>query len=76
MKKKKYYFYLSQSLKLKKFHLKKKYNKKIFIIELSELGNRNFVNYDNMQIENVNNIAVMNFGEKFYKNLAEKEKNN
>ena len=62
--------------KVEKISFEKKYNKKIFIIELSELGNRNFVNYDNMQIENVNNIAVMNFGEKFYKNLAEKEKNN
>ena len=35
-----------------------KFNKKIFIIELAELGTRNSVNIDNMQIENINNFGV------------------
>ena len=44
-----------------------KYGKKIFIIELTELENRNFVNTDNMQVENVNNLGTKNIFEKFYK---------
>ena len=44
-----------------------KYGKKIFIIELTELENRNFVNADNMQVENVNNLGTKNLIEKFFK---------
>ena len=33
--------------------------KKIFIIEVSELGNRNFVNYDNIQVKNISNPSIM-----------------
>ena len=44
-----------------------KYGKKIFIIELTELENRNFVNTDNMQVENVNNLGTKNSIEKFFK---------
>ena len=44
-----------------------KYGKKIFIIELTELENRNFVNTDNMQVENVNNLGTKNIFEKFFK---------
>ena len=44
-----------------------KYGKKIFIIELNELGNRNFVNSDNMQIENINKIPFTNVMEKYIK---------
>jgi len=49
--------------KVKKVSIKNKYQKKIFIIEFYELGNKNFVNYDNMYIENVN-INMMDIVEK------------
>ena len=35
-----------------------KYNKKIFTIEMTELGNRNFVNYENMQVEDVKEVGM------------------
>ena len=44
-----------------------KYGKKIFIIELTELENRNFVNTDNTQVEDVNNLGTKNIIEKFFK---------
>ena len=50
--------------KVKKVSCEKKYQKKIFIIELCELGNKNFVNYDNMHIENLNTYNVMAYIEK------------
>jgi hypothetical protein len=49
-----------------------KYEKKIFIIELTELGNRNFVNTDNMQVENINNLDINNVAEKYIKNEGKK----
>ena len=33
--------------------------KKIFIIEVTELGNRNFVNYDNLQVKNIPTFNIM-----------------
>ena len=57
--------------KVKKVSIKNKYQKKIFIIEFYELGNKNFVNYDNMYIENVN-INLMDIVEK---KLIKKNKN-
>ena len=48
--------------------------KKIFIIEMIELGNRNYVNIDNMQVEDVNNLAEKKILEKIIlKNKAELE---
>ena len=44
-----------------------KYGKKVFIIELIELENRNFVNTDNMQIQNINSIGFKNVYENFSK---------
>jgi len=44
-----------------------KYGKKVFIIELIELENRNFVNIDNMQIHNINSISYKNAWENFNK---------
>ena len=38
-----------------------KYKKKIYIIELTEIDNRNFVNADNMQVENIYNLGTKNF---------------
>ena len=35
-----------------------KYNKKIFTIEMTELGNRNYVNYENMQVEDVKEVGM------------------
>ena len=52
--------------RVEKVSFENKYQKKIFIIELSELGNKNFVNYDNMQVENVNVFAFMKYGENFF----------
>ena len=45
--------------KVKKISIENKFQKKIFVIELSELGNKNFVNYDNMNIENANSFDLM-----------------
>ena len=42
-----------------------KYGRKVFIIELIELENRNFANIDNMQIHNFNSISFKNTWEKF-----------
>ena len=44
-----------------------KYGKKVFIIELIELENRNFVNIDNMQIHNINSIPLKKVWENFNK---------
>ena len=41
-----------------KVSTKIKDGKKIYIIELTELGNRNFVNSDNMQVIDVNNLGL------------------
>ena len=34
------------------------YHQKIFTIELTELGNRNFVNYENMQVEDIKDLGM------------------
>ena len=53
-----------------------KYGRKVFTIELSELGNKNFVNAENMQIENVNKLSLKKILEyddkKNVKNLEDK----
>ena len=46
----------------------KKYNKKIYVIVLTELGNRNFVNSDNMQVEDIKSFGVNNVVQDFWKN--------
>ena len=61
--------------RVEKISIENKYEKKIYKIELSELGNRNFVNYDNMQIENVKNFSVKVIGEKILSKIKENEKN-
>ena len=50
--------------KIKSVSVENKYQKKIFKIELYELGNRNFVNYGNMNIKNVNYIDIFSYAEK------------
>ena len=61
--------------RVEKISFEKKYGKKIFNIELNELGNRNIINFDNMHIENVNanSIDVKTLVEKYCEN-QEKEK--
>ena len=53
---------------LEKISLIKQYGKKVFIIELTELGIKNFLNPNNMKIEKVNNISmnklILNFCQK------------
>ena len=44
--------------KVEKVFSEIKYGKKIFIIELTELDNKYFVNYENMKIENVDNLGI------------------
>ena len=51
-----------------------KFNKKQYIIKLKELGNKNFVNSNNMQIENINNIKVNNNVDELLKSQIEKLK--
>ena len=65
--------------KVEKIICEKKIDKKIFIIELTELGTKNNVNFDNMQIINMNDINYMNFyniidEQKKAKEKEEKEK--
>ena len=50
-----------------KVSYKTKYGKKVFTIELTELGNRYFLNPDNMRIEDINKFSVKNAVEKYYK---------
>ena len=47
-----------------KITCEKKYNRKIFTIELTEIGTKNAVNLDNMQIININDINYMKFYDK------------
>ena len=51
--------------KVEKIYSENKYGKKIYIIELIELGNKNFVSFENMNNEN---ISLWNF----FKNLKNK----
>ena len=52
-----------------------KYGKKIFIIELTELDNKYFVNYENMKIENVDNLGMNKLMNDFITNFAAEWKN-
>ena len=52
--------------KVQKIHSENKYNKKIYIIELIELGNKNLVNYDNMNVETINDVIFSKAVEKFF----------
>ena len=54
--------------RVEKISFGKKYNKKIYVIELTELGNRNFVNSDNMQVEDIKSFGVNNVVQDFWKN--------
>ena len=45
-----------------------KYNKKIFTIEMTELGNRNFVNYENMPVEDVKEVGMKQRLDNLFKN--------
>ena len=45
-----------------------KYGRKIFIIEVTELGSRNFVNYENMQVEDIKDTGVKEGFDDIYKN--------
>jgi len=60
--------------KVEKIICEKKYDKKIFIIELTELGTKNSVNINNMQIINMNDINYMNFYNIINEQNKEKEK--
>jgi len=50
-----------------------KYGRKIFTIELTEFGNRNFVNYDNMLVEDINSFSITKILEKLLENPEEKK---
>ena len=43
---------------VEKISSEEKFKKKIYIIKLKQLENKNFVNSDNMQIENINYINM------------------
>ena len=59
---------------VEKVYSGEKFNKKKYIIKLKELGNKNFVNSNNMQIENINNIKVNNNLDELLKSQIEKLK--
>ena len=50
--------------RVEKVSSENKYGKKVFTIELTDLGNKNFVNIENMQIENVNTFPIKEYVEK------------
>ena len=47
--------------KVEKVSFEKKFGKKIYTIELTELGFRNYVNTDNMQVEDITSFGLNNF---------------
>ena len=53
--------------KVEKISFEEREDRKIYTIELTELGNRNYVNSDNMQVENLNNLGFKNAIEKYSK---------
>ena len=57
--------------RIEKITSEMKYGKKIFTIELTDLGERNFVNSENMQVENVKSFGLKNIMGKFLKNYEE-----
>ena len=50
--------------RVEKIIIEKKYGRKIFSIQLTELGTKNSVNLNNMQIININDMNYINFYEK------------
>ena len=57
--------------KVEKVTFENKYERKLFTIELTELGTKNPTNLENMQIVNINDINYMNFCDE----LTEQKKN-
>ena len=51
--------------RIEKIHSENIYGKKIYFIELIDLGNKNLVNYDNMNIEIVNDLTLSKALEQF-----------
>ena len=51
--------------KVEKISSEEKNGRKIYTIELTEWGNRNYVNSDNMQVENLNNLGYKNIIENY-----------
>ena len=56
---------------VEKISSEEKFKKKVYTIKLKELGNKNFVNSDNMQIENINNVNVAYNLDELIKNQVE-----
>ena len=59
--------------KIEKIYSENKFGRKIYIIELIELGNKNLVNFDNMNVENLNDLMLPKL---FEKKIQEIQKNN
>ena len=55
--------------KVEKIYSEYKYNKKIHIIELTELGNKNLVTYENMNVEIINDLDYSKILEKFFSKI-------
>ena len=53
---------------VEKVSSEEKFKKKIYIIKLKELGNRNFVNCENMQVEDIKNLNLNTIVENSLKN--------
>ena len=48
-----------------------KYGRKIFTIEMTEIGDRNFVNYENMHVEDIKDLGTKENIDSFLKNNGE-----
>ena len=55
--------------KVEKISCENKYEKKIYIIELIELGNKSLVNYDDMNIEVVNDLSTSSLAKNYLKTI-------
>ena len=61
-------FLLFTEFKVEKVSCKINYGKKVYIIELTEIGNKNYVNIENMNIEFVEKIPFKSKIENYYTN--------
>ena len=62
--------------KVEKVTFENKYERKLFTIELTELGTKNPTNLENMQIVNINDINYMNFCDELTEQKKNKEDKN
>ena len=61
--------------RVEKISIEKKFDRKAFIIEITELGTKSHVNIENMQVININDINYMEFSNQYYIKKRDEERN-